>query len=70
MYHKVTVQGKSKLMEGDTKLGFPFDCHSLQSPIELADSMGDSITDLLPKRQVGMGLYNGFSLSDSGVISM
>ena len=23
----VTVQGKSKLMEGGTKLGFPLDCH-------------------------------------------
>ena len=23
----MTVQGKSKLMEGGTKLGFPLDCH-------------------------------------------
>ena len=36
----VTVQGKSKLMEGGTKLGFPLDCHkSFQNWLKCANNV-------------------------------
>ena len=42
----MTVQGKSKFMEGGTKLGFPLDCHILfqfESAAVLTKAINQSI---------------------------
>ena len=51
----MTVQGKSKLMEGGTKLGFPLDCHIFKTCIYIHSVLKDR--QLLTQRDLRFRSY-------------